>query len=116
MTGADYLKDTSAELVLGKMPYRERCIVRKGFFPDTAAEIEDTFVFVSLDMDLYMPTLEGLRFFYPRMVRGGIIVLHDYFSDAYPNVRLAVEDFQKETRSELRLCPVGDDISMAVIK
>ena len=67
---ADYLKDTSEELVLSQMPVRENCVVRKGFFPDTAKGLDETFVYVSLDMDLYKPTLEGLRYFYPRM-RGG---------------------------------------------
>lgn len=116
MTSADYLKDTSEEAVLAVMPHREKCIVRKGYFPDTAVGIEEKFAFVSLDMDLYKPTLEGLRFFYPRMADGGIIAIHDYFSDAYPNVRTAVADYGKERAEKLSLCPVGDDISVAVIK
>lgn len=116
MTEADYLKKTSVELVLGKMPAREMCIVCQGFFPDTVDGINEKFVFVSLDMDLYKPTLEGLRFFYPRMVEGGIIALHDYFSNAYPNVRQAVSDYQEEVKEQMRLCPIGDDISIAIIK
>jgi O-methyltransferase len=43
--------------------------VRKGWIPDvfSAAEAE-TFCFVHIDVDLYEPTLESMRFFYPRMV------------------------------------------------
>ena len=29
------LKDTSVQIVLDKMPFPERCIVKKGYFPDT---------------------------------------------------------------------------------
>lgn len=116
MTSADYLKETSEEIVLSKMPHRANCIVRKGYFPDTAVGLDEQFVFVSLDMDLYKPTLEGLYYFYPRMVKGGIIVIHDYFSEAYPNIKTSVDDYCKETAASLALCPVGDDLSIAVIK
>lgn len=52
-----------------------------GLFPETAAPIADrTFSFVHMDADLYEWTLEGLRYFYPRMSPGGIIVTHDAIS------------------------------------
>ena len=35
---------------------------------------------VMLDVDLYRPALEVLRFFYPRMVRGGYFFMHDFNS------------------------------------
>lgn len=67
-----HLSITSEELVLSKLPYREKAIIRKGYFPETAEGLENlTFRFVNLDFDLYNPILEGLRFFYPRMIRGG---------------------------------------------
>lgn len=47
-------------------------------------------------MDLYQPTLEGLRFFYPRMQQGGIIAIHDFFSEAYPNIESSVFTYEKE--------------------
>lgn len=115
-TCADYLKETSQELVLQKMLYRENCIVRKGYFPETAMEIDEQFAYVSLDMDLYKPTLEGLRYFYPRMTRGGIIAIHDFFSEAYPNIERAVYEYESEIGSNLKLTPVGDDISISIIK
>lgn len=61
------------------MPNKERCIIRKGVFLETVLEINDKFVFVSLDVDLYDPTLAGLEFFIPNMVKGGIILVHYYF-------------------------------------
>lgn len=115
-TTADYLKETSVELVLGKMPIKENCIVKKGVFPETAKKIDETFIYVSLDMDLYKPTLEGLRFFYPKMERGGIIAIHDFFSDAYPNIEDAVYKYEEEIGHQLSLSPIGDDISIAILK
>ena len=50
-----------------------------GIFPDTAAACEgERFAFVHLDVDLKASTRACLEFFYPRMVRGGIILTHDY--------------------------------------
>lgn len=116
MTSADYLRETSAEMVLEIMPNRQNCKVCKGYFPETAAEINDIFSFVSLDTDLYKPTLEGLRFFYPRMETGGMISIHDYFSDAYPNIKTAVADFHDEIEGRMHMSPIGDDLSIVIVK
>lgn len=36
------------------------------------------FAFVHLDGDRFQTTLDGLRFFYPRLARGGYVMGHDY--------------------------------------
>ena len=84
---------TSVELVLSSMEHRENCIVRKGWFPETAEGVDDKFCFVSLDADLYEPLTAGLEFFYPRLVHGGIIMIHDFNNGDYPGAREAVKDF-----------------------
>lgn len=51
----------------------------QGLFPATATAVSGTkFSFVHLDVDLRSSTLACLEFFYPRMVRGGVILSHDY--------------------------------------
>lgn len=63
-----------------------------GLFPDTSGPVADkTFSFVNLDVDLYQPTLDGLKFFYPRMQKGGIILSHDY--STLKGVRAAFTEF-----------------------
>lgn len=69
--------DTSIDLVLGRMPYVNNCVIRKGYFPDTTEGISDRFCFVSLDMDLYQPIKAGLEYFFPRLSEGGYIFVHD---------------------------------------
>ncbi|KKL28753.1 hypothetical protein LCGC14_2372020, partial [marine sediment metagenome] len=65
----------------------------KGIFPNTSIPIIDkTFSFVHLDVDLYESTLESIKFFYPRMNKGGIILSHDYPAIG---VRKAFEEFFK---------------------
>lgn len=71
-------KDTSIELVMSKMKYPQNCIVKKGVFPDTTEGLQDEkWAFVSLDMDLYESTYQGLVYFYPRMQKHGYIIIHD---------------------------------------
>lgn len=64
----------------------------KGYFPETAAPVESrTFSFVHLDVDLHESTSQALRFFYPRMNPGAILVSHDYVE--FPGVRAAFDEF-----------------------
>ena len=73
--------DTDLETVRGKLPFPETAVFRRGFFPETASGLEDeSFCLVSIDADLYDPVYEGLKFFYPRLEHGGVILLHDYDS------------------------------------
>ncbi|MCM1153902.1 MAG: macrocin-O-methyltransferase [Roseburia sp.] len=60
---AGHLSITSETLVLNKMKYPEKCIIKKGYFPESAKGIAESFCYVNVDMDLYKPTLEALRFF-----------------------------------------------------
>ena len=63
-----------------------------GIFPETAKPIESkSFAFVHFDVDLYQSTLECLKFFYPRMVKGGIMLSHDYSNLA--GVKKAFDEF-----------------------
>jgi O-methyltransferase len=62
----------------------------KGLFPLTADRVRDrTFSFVHLDVDLYASTLAGLKFFYPRMCPGAILISHDYLTSDGVNTAFA---------------------------
>ncbi len=68
-------------------------VFHEGFFPDTVVELPDdiAFCFVHLDADLYASTLEGLRYFYPRLKGGGVLISHDYSAISCPGVRRAFD-------------------------
>ncbi|MCQ2502002.1 MAG: class I SAM-dependent methyltransferase, partial [Lachnospiraceae bacterium] len=90
-------QDTSIELVRSRLPHPEQAIFRKGFFPDTAAGLEEEhYCLVSLDADLYAPILAGLRYFWPRLNKGGMILLHDYGNERFRGARRAVDEFEAE--------------------
>jgi hypothetical protein len=112
------LKDTTVELALSNIPHREKCIVRKGYFPDTTEGISDDvkFAFVSLDTDLYNPIYEGLKWFYPRMTHGGFIMIHDYNASRVgfiPGVKRAIDQFCAENGTVA--VPIADAYGSAII-
>ena len=112
-----HLGIANEEDVISKLPHPEKAIIRKGYFPETAKGLEnEKFFFVNLDFDLYQPTLEGLRFFYPRLLFRGVILIHDFFTPGYHGVSQAVYDFEKELRHDLTVLPIGDHCSIAVVK
>ncbi|MGN6248077.1 MAG: TylF/MycF/NovP-related O-methyltransferase [Ginsengibacter sp.] len=112
-SGSQNFSDTSVESVLELMPYRDNCIAVKGFFPESAKEIKDEYVFVSLDADLFEPIYEGLKFFYPSLVTGGYIFVHDFNNDNYPGARKAVEKFC--TENNISFVPIPDTAGSAII-
>ncbi len=86
--------DTCQELVLERMPFREQAVIHKGHFPETFDGLSgERFAFVSLDADLYEPTVQGLRLFYECLSPGGVIMVHDYNSTQYEGVKQAVDEF-----------------------
>jgi hypothetical protein len=112
LTGYFYM--TSVELVLSKMSYPNKCEIKKGYFPDSFDLFDASFCFVNLDVDLYKPMEAALDLFYPRMSKGGIILIHDYFGENIRGVLAAVDKFTKE--NDLQLMPIGDGISVAIVK
>lgn len=109
-----YFSDTTEEMVMKKMEYPNNCRIYKGFFPDSAYGIDEEFCFVSLDADLYAPTLAGLEFFYSRLVEGGVILIHDYFSKAFYGVKDAVREWC--SKNQIRYIPIGDTLSVVIRK
>lgn len=90
---ASEFSDTNIELVLDKMKYKENCKIKQGYFPDSAKGVEDKFCFVSLDMDLYQPMLNGLMYFWERLEKGGYLFIHDFTSEKWHGTRKAVLEF-----------------------
>lgn len=68
-----------------------------GWFPDTSEPVfNKRFCFVHLDANLYQSTKDGLEFFYPRMNKDGIILIHDYRQVV--GVNMATEEFAEKAK------------------
>ena len=106
--------DTSVSLVMKKMTHPENCVVKKGFFPETAEGVDATFSFVSIDCDLYDPILSGLRFFWDRLSPGGYIFVHEYNQTEYMGTNAAVNEFLEE-HPEVHFFPLTDQGGSVVL-
>jgi len=67
----------------------------KGYFPSSTTEdiANEKYGFVHLDGDLYSSTMDGLKYFYPKMIDGGVILTDDWDYDLCPGVNKAFDDF-----------------------
>lgn len=85
---------TSYEGVRDHLAQFEQATVHKGEFSAVAPSLpEAEYRFVHLDVDLYASMRDGLRYFGPRVAKGGVIVLDDYDSPSCPGVRRAAEEY-----------------------
>lgn len=65
-----------------------------GWIPERFADVEDKkFAFVHLDLDLYQPIFDSLKFFASRIAPGGIVVVDDYGHSDFEGAKLAVDHF-----------------------
>ena len=86
--------NTSVESIKKLLKKYDNVYIVKGTFPESGKEIIDKkFCFVHLDVDLYKSTIDSLRFFFPKMIAGGIILIHDYHSDG---IQKAFREFKTE--------------------
>ena len=67
----------------------------QGFFPESLGGITppEQVAIVHIDLDLYAPMAAGIRYFYPRLAPGGMLILHDYSSGHWAGARKAVDEF-----------------------
>lgn len=112
-TGTQDFSNTSIEEVLSKMAFRENCVVKKGWFPESLNGLDEEFCFVSLDADLYKPILEGLEYFFPRLSKGGYIFVHDYNNSRYNGAKQAVKEFC--SKYLVPIVPMSDPWGSAII-
>jgi len=83
------LEETRANLV--EFPFVR---FHPGWIPQTFAAVEDRrFALVHVDVDLYAPTLDSIRFFWDRLVPRGILICDDYGFTTCPGATLALDEF-----------------------
>lgn len=114
MDFAKLFAETSVDLVMKKMPLSDNIVIKKGLFPNSLEGLDENFVFVSIDVDFEKSIYDSLDYFYPRLVKGGYIFLHDYNSALFVNVngvsmylqgvKRAIRKY--ETDNNINLCKV----------
>jgi len=81
---------------------------KKGWVPSKFGEVSNLkFSFVHIDVDLYQPIKDSLEFFYPRIVKDGVIALDDYGYLDFPGARRAVDEFMRDKKDFIMHLPSG---------
>lgn len=85
--------------------------ILKGWIPERFGEVADRrFRLVHIDVDLYQPTLDSLKFFYPRLSLGGVIVMDDYGFLTCPGATKAAQEFMADKSQHILHLPTGQGI------
>lgn len=88
-------KETDVSKVIEKMQHLDQIEIKQGYFPESLNGLEDIFKFVSIDVDFEESVYNALEYFYPRMVNGGYIFVHDYNS-SLKGVEKAVDRYERQ--------------------
>jgi hypothetical protein len=107
--------DTSVEAVR-ELVGEKNVAFAQGYFPDSASQLppDATYCLVHIDCDLYAPMLSALEYFYPRLVPGGFLIMHDYSSLHWNGAERAVDEFFAE-RAESAM-PLPDRAGSVVVR
>lgn len=89
-----------------------------GYFPESLQQIKENenlkFSIVHIDCDLEMPFKHALEYFYPKIVPGGFLIMHDYFSLHWQGAIRAIDNFFADKPE--KIIPVPDKSGTAVIR
>ncbi|MBQ3445228.1 class I SAM-dependent methyltransferase [Candidatus Saccharibacteria bacterium] len=90
------------ELAVTKREVKERFlraglkvpVIKKAWFNElTPEDMPEKIAFAFLDGDFYESIKDSLKLVGPRMVDGGVIIVHDYNNPALPGVKKAVDEW-----------------------
>jgi hypothetical protein len=89
-----WLDDVNVNSIKELVNRSNNAIFHIGIFPETTLNLQcKKFALVHLDTDIYQSTFDGLQYFFPKMSKGGAIIVHDFNNDGCPGVKRAVNEF-----------------------
>ncbi|OGV90885.1 hypothetical protein A3A66_00740 [Microgenomates group bacterium RIFCSPLOWO2_01_FULL_46_13] len=70
--------------------------------------------FLSLDMNNAKPELGAIRFFWPKLVRGAVVLLDDYAYTGYEPQKKSMDKFVRDKQIEVLPLPTGQGLLLKV--
>lgn len=93
--------------------FNDYLVYHKGYIPDSfrsEPKSPDSILYLHLDLFSRKPTLDALEFFYPRVVRGGVILFDTYAYGRHVNYKKIVDKFFHDKPGTLLKLPTGQAI------
>jgi len=87
-------------------------VIIRGKVPDTLSKVgSDQIAFLSIDMNHPVPEIAAMRFFWPRLVPGAIVLLDDYaYSEMYRSQKQAFDELAGELDFCILTLPTGQGL------
>ena len=83
----------------------------KGYVPASLSQVEIPRVgFLHIDMNAVYPEVEALRYFWPRLTRGGWVILDDYGQPGREEQKQGMDRLAAELRIEIFSSPTGQGV------
>ena len=83
----------------------------KGAIPETLPLVDtEKICFLSIDMNTALPEVEALKYFWNKMVPGGVVIFDDYGFMGHETQKKAHDDFARSQDSSIFTCPTGQGI------
>ncbi len=75
--------------------FEDKLIYHVGYIPESllSKESPKSIVYMHVDLNAAKPTLAALEFFFPKLVRGGVILFDDYGQEAYNETKKVIDIF-----------------------
>lgn len=100
--------DTSLDSVKSFLKDCNNVQLFQGLFPKSSSPIVNLqFSLVHIDVDIYKLVTDCCIFFYPRMVKGGIMVFDNYGFRSCPGAKMAVDEFFSDKSEYPQYLPTG---------
>ena len=89
--------------------YKDNIIFNKGFIPNifTQSNNPQHLSWLHIDLNSSMPTKESLKFFYPLLQSGGVILFDDYAANGYEDTKVEVDNFLLDKKGQFLHIPTG---------
>lgn len=86
-------------------------VIVKGIVPDSLDTVDiEKVAYLSIDMNCTLPEIAALRYFWPKMVRGGMVILDDYGFSGHEAQKNGADEFAAENSVEILQLPTGQGL------
>lgn len=73
---------------------KENIKLIKGWIPEIFNTMDkNEYSYIHIDVDLYEPTKSSIKYFWPQLVIGGVLICDDYGSEKTPGARKAIDEY-----------------------
>ena len=92
--------------------FKNDIIYHQGYIPDSFSKLPppSEIMYLHIDLNSAKPTLDSLNFFFPRLVKGGIIIFDDYGDTSYMDTKNQIDNFLQKKPGILLKSPTGQAI------